>query len=93
MDASKPPEINPAFISAPGHRWFIRQAVAGLERGGVGYTMWTIANVVGHKAEDGSLEGVALPLGMTMGRYPGIASRAAMRACVDAVKLPTASGS
>lgn len=74
-------------------RWFIRQAVAGLERGGVGYTMWTIANVVGHKAEDGSLEGVALPLGMTMGRYPGIASRAAMRACVDAVTLPTASGS
>ncbi|WP_336485679.1 tyrosine-type recombinase/integrase [Methylobacterium nigriterrae] len=70
-------------------RWFIRQAVQGLERGAQGYTAWTIANVVGHKAEDGTLDGTALPLGMTMGRYAGAASLEAMRACVEAVKLPT----
>ena len=71
-------------------RWFVRKAVEGLERGERGYTAWTIANVVGHKAEDGKLEGVSLPLGMTMGRYAGGASLEAMRACVEAVTLPTA---
>ncbi|KMO44873.1 hypothetical protein VQ03_00800 [Methylobacterium tarhaniae] len=70
-------------------RWFIRQAVAGLERGGSGYTPWTLANVVGHKAEDGSIDGMTLPLGMTMGRYPGAAPIEAMRACIEAVKLPS----
>ncbi|TXM69101.1 hypothetical protein [Methylobacterium sp. WL120] len=69
-------------------RWFVRKAVEGIERGVKGYTPWTIANVVGHKAEDGTLDGVALPLGMTMGRYAGATSTEAMRACVEAVKLP-----
>lgn len=69
-------------------RWFVRKAVEGLERGVKGYTPWTIANVVGHKAEDGTLDGVALPLGMTMGRYAGATSMDAMRACVEAVQLP-----
>jgi integrase len=69
-------------------RWFVRKAVEGLERGAKGYTPWTIANVVGHKVEDGTLDGTALPLGMTMGVYAGAASMEAMRACVEAVKLP-----
>lgn len=69
-------------------RWFVRKAVEGLERGAKGYTPWTIANVVGHKAENGTLEGIPLPLGMTMGRYAGATSLEAMRACVEAVKLP-----
>ncbi|HTF70168.1 MAG TPA: 3'-5' exonuclease [Edaphobacter sp.] len=53
-----------------------------------GYTPWTIASVVGHKVEGGKIEGVALPLGMTMGRYAGDASWEAMTACVNAVALP-----
>ncbi|WP_419830090.1 tyrosine-type recombinase/integrase [Methylobacterium sp.] len=69
-------------------RWFVRKAVEGLERGVKGYTPWTIANVVGHKVEDGTLDGVPLPLGMTMGVYAGPASLDAMRACVGAVELP-----
>ncbi|MBS7705187.1 tyrosine-type recombinase/integrase [Chelatococcus asaccharovorans] len=69
-------------------RWFIRKAVEGIERGAVGYTPWTIANVVGHKVEGGAIDGVALPLKMTMGRYPGPASVESMRACVEAVALP-----
>jgi integrase len=64
-------------------RWFIRMAVEALEQGAKGFTPWTIADVVGHSKEDG-------PLPMTMGRYPGKASIGAMRACVEAVKLPTA---
>jgi integrase len=62
-------------------RWFIRKAVEALEDGATGYTQWTIADVVGHSNEDG-------PLGETMGRYPGRASDRAMRACVEAVRLP-----
>jgi hypothetical protein len=69
-------------------RWFVRKAVEGLERGAKGYTPWTIANVVGHKVEDGTLDGTPLPLGMTMGRYAGATSLEAMRACVEAVGLP-----
>ncbi|WP_316158732.1 MULTISPECIES: hypothetical protein [unclassified Bradyrhizobium] len=69
-------------------RWFVRRAVEALERGGVGYTPWTIAHVVGHKVEDGTIEGQALPLGMTMGVYAGAASWEAMTACVHAVTLP-----
>jgi site-specific recombinase XerC len=69
-------------------RWFVRKAVEGLERGAKGYTPWTIANVVGHKVEDGTLDGIKLPLGMTMGVYAGEASLEAMRACVEAVTLP-----
>lgn len=55
----------------------------------MGYTPWTIANVVGHKVEDGTRDGPPLLLGMTMGRYAGTASLEAMRACVEAVALPT----
>jgi hypothetical protein len=67
----------PAFL----RRWFIRRAVEALENGAVGFTAWTMADVVGHSKEDG-------PLPMTMGRYPGKASFEAMRACIEAVKLP-----
>ncbi|WP_375276179.1 hypothetical protein [Methylorubrum thiocyanatum] len=62
-------------------RWFIRRAVRALEEGAQGFTAWTIADVVGHSNEDG-------PLAMTMGRYPGRADHKALRACVEAVRLP-----
>lgn len=62
-------------------RWFIRKAVGALEEGAAGFTAWTIADVVGHSNEDG-------PLAMTMGRYPGRADLRALRACVEAVRLP-----
>jgi len=62
-------------------RWFIKKAVTALEDGAKGFTAWTIADVVGHSKEDG-------PLPMTMGRYPGRADLKALRACVEAVKLP-----
>jgi len=62
-------------------RWFIRKAVDALEAGATGFTPWIIAEVVGHSTEEG-----ALP--MTMGTYPGPASVAARRACVEAVRLP-----
>lgn len=62
-------------------RWFIRKAVDALEKGAVGYTAWTIADVVGHSNEAG-------PLGMTMGRYPGPAGMRPRQACVEAVSLP-----
>lgn len=65
-------------------RWFIRKAVEAIEEGARGFTPWTIADVVGHAKEDG-------PLGMTMGRYPGRADFKALRACVEAVQLPTRS--
>lgn len=64
-------------------RWFIRQAVGALERGATGFTPWTIADVVGHSKEEGTL-------GLTMGRYPGAASIEALKACVAAAKLPAA---
>lgn len=69
-------------------RWFIRKAVDALLNGAKGYNPWIIAAVVGHSAEGGVLEGVTLPLEMTMGRYPGKDPWAAMVACVNAVKLP-----
>lgn len=69
-------------------RWFVRKAVAALEMGSKGYTPWTIAYVIGHKVKDGTIEGEALPLGMTMGLYAGAASWEAMAACVKAVALP-----
>jgi integrase len=62
-------------------RWFIRKAREALEGGATGFTAWTIADVVGHSREEG-------PLGMTMGRYPGRADMRALRACVEAVRLP-----
>lgn len=56
-------------------RWFIRKARDA------GQQPWTIADVVGHDTS-------ALPLGLTMGRYPGRASDEALRDCVEAVLLP-----
>lgn len=71
-------------------RWFVSSAVAALEKGAKGYTVYTIAHVVGHKIEGGELEGVRLPLGMTMGVYAGAASADSLKACVGAVQLPPA---
>lgn len=62
-------------------RWFIRKAVEAHAKGAVGFTPWTIADVVGHSSDDG-------PLGLTMKRYPGDASIEAKEACVEAVRLP-----
>jgi len=65
-------------------RWFMKKAGEALASGAVGFTPWTIAEVVGHSKESGEL-----PLGLTMGRYPGPAPDEAKRACVAAVILPT----
>lgn len=56
-------------------RWFIRKAKDA------GQQPWTIADVVGHDTSD-------LPLGLTMGRYPGKANDDALRACVASVSPP-----
>jgi len=56
-------------------RWFIRKARDAKQ------DPWTIADVVGHDKE-------ALPLAMTMGRYPGEANDTALRECVEAVRMP-----
>lgn len=65
-------------------RWFIRRACEALEKGALGFTPWTLAQVVAHSVdEDGEL-----PLALTMRRYPGEASEEAKRACVEAVTLP-----
>ncbi len=69
-------------------RWFVRKAADALDKGAKGYSVWTIAEVVGHAVENASLEGIKLPLGLTMSRYAGDASGEAKRACVLAVKLP-----
>jgi integrase len=61
-------------------RWFVRKAIDALNEGAMGYSPWTIAQVVGH--EDG------VPLEMTMVRYAGDESIKALRACVEAVRLP-----
>jgi hypothetical protein len=58
-------------------RWFIRKAKDARQE------PWTIADVVGHDTSD-------LPLGLTMGRYPGRAGDKALKECVEAVQLPTA---
>lgn len=60
-------------------RWFIRKAKDAKQE------PWTIADVVGHDTSD-------LPLGLTMGRYPGRASERALRECVEAVLLPEREG-
>ena len=62
-------------------RWFMKSAKEALERGAVGFTPWTIADVVGHEAKE-------MALGLTMAHYPGPSSHAAKRACVEAVRLP-----
>jgi integrase len=56
-------------------RWFIRKARDARQ------DPWTIADVVGHDKE-------ALPLAMTMGRYPGESNDKALQECVEAVRLP-----
>lgn len=62
-------------------RWFITKAKDALNEGVKGYSHWTIAQVVGHGKDDG-------PLAITMGRYAGDDTLKAMRACVEAVRLP-----
>ena len=62
-------------------RWFVKKASEALLAGATGFNEWTVAQVVGH-------EGGALPLQMTMVRYRGEDSAEALRACVEAVKLP-----
>jgi site-specific recombinase XerC len=67
-------------------RWFITKASHVIQRGAnKGFNGYTLADVVGHSREE-------MPLGMTMGRYAGPSEMTARRACVEAVKLPTASG-
>ena len=62
-------------------RWFAAKARDALNAGAVGFSAWTLAEVMGHQRDD-------MPLGMTMSRYAGDDSLAAKRACVEAVKLP-----
>lgn len=62
-------------------RWFIHKVKAEITEGAQGFTAWTLAEVVGHSKEE-------MPLGMTMGRYPGDDSIAAKRKCVETVQLP-----
>lgn len=62
-------------------RWFIDRAKARLVEPGIGYTGWTIAEVVGHSTDDE-------PLGLTMSVYAGPSSVDQRRACVEAVLLP-----
>lgn len=62
-------------------RWFITKAGRALADGAVGFTAWTVADVVGHDRK-------YMELGMTLGVYAGGSSEAAKRACVEAVILP-----
>lgn len=68
--------------------WFVRKAVDALEKGDKGFTLWIIAEVIGHAVENASVEGQKLPLELTMSRYAGDASGEAKNACVATVKLP-----
>lgn len=61
-------------------RWFAAKAVQACNDGAKGFSQWTIAQVIGHSKAD-------MPLAMTM-RYAGDDTLAAMRACVEAVRLP-----
>lgn len=63
-------------------RWFIAQARDGLLAGATDYSMWSIADVVGHG------DGLTDTLRMTLGVYPGKSADAALQACVAAVTLP-----
>lgn len=62
-------------------RWFITQASKALNAGAKGYSLYTLAEVVGHERK-------SMELGMTMGVYADPESDAALRACVEAVRLP-----
>lgn len=64
-------------------RWFIQQARDALDRGAVGFTPWTIADVVGH--DDKDMKGM---LRLTMQRYAGPSAEDARKACVESVRLP-----
>lgn len=64
-------------------RWFMRKAADAILAGKPGFSAWTLADVVGHSKGE-------MPLELTMGLYPGKASEDAMRACVEAVRLPEA---
>jgi integrase len=56
-------------------RWFVMKARDA------GVSPWTIADVVGHDTK-------SMPLGLTMGTYPGRAAEADIKACVEAVVPP-----
>lgn len=62
-------------------RWFITRATAALNEGAVGYTPWTVAEVVAHSKGD-------MPLDMTMSHYKAPDKAKAWQACVEAVLLP-----
>ena len=63
-------------------RWFISRASAAIIEGAVGFSPWTIAEVVAHSKDD-------MPLDMTMGHYKAPDAMQARRACVEAVQLPS----
>lgn len=68
--------------------WFARKAIPlALREDAQACSVWTIAKVVGHAVENASLEGIKLPLGLTMRRCEGDAPAEAKRACVGAVKV------
>jgi integrase len=62
-------------------RTFAGKARDALNRGAVGYSQWTIGQVMGHA-------GSKLPLEMTMGVYAGREGLEAKAVCVRAVRLP-----
>lgn len=62
-------------------RTFATKARDALLKGAVGYSPWTLAEVMGHGRE-------FMELGMTMARYAGDETMDAKRACVEAVLLP-----
>lgn len=64
-------------------RWFVLKARDAMHASGGAYEPWTLAEIVGHDDD-----GVKRFLNLTMSHYPGAASEAAKRACVEAVKLP-----
>jgi integrase len=62
-------------------RWFIARARDALNGGAQGFTLRTVAQVVGHKA--GEIEGLSMTA-----RYAGAEPLGALAAAVGAVKLP-----
>ncbi len=73
--------VSHAWTSIRFDVWFIRRAIVALEDGARGYHQWTIADVVGHSKN-------GRPSRYDHGRYPGRADVKALRACVEAVRLP-----
>jgi integrase len=66
-------------------RWFARKAEEALNNGARGFNLFTIIDVLGHDRKRSKKEG-----SMTLGVYAGVGALEAMRACVEAVKLPPA---